>query len=261
MKPTSLTARMFPRTLSLVLALAGAHLAALPGAFGQESPTGPFYPPPGGVTYSGTGTAGQSTGRTNFYTALDPEAYGELYWTFATIENPRHSTQSSTGTMTFAGYNPTNGIATWQSSANMVWATPFGTQSIATRLVLQFQPYTGTHSGPIGSGWLTPTTAGDATIDSLPSAWSVLDIAGQPTDEFQIWFQFQTASGTALLGYYDGSHSYGGSVLTSTSGGFYSTVPEPSTYLLIAFTMGALALTILRNRRPRRRPQSRKTED
>lgn len=222
----------------------GLALLVLGSPLLYAAPTGPEYPPPGGVTFSGSGAAGQATGRTNFYTNLDPAAYGDLYWTFSTIANPYHSTQGATGNMTFGGYDAGTGIATWNSTANMVWETTLGTESVATKLVLQFQPHSGIPTGPLGSGWLEPVTAEDAEVDSLPDSWVMAHVSAQPppADSFQVWYQFQTDAGTPLLVYYDATPSFGGTVQTGVSGGFYSTVPEPTTGLLVMLGAGALAL-------------------
>lgn len=212
---------------------------------------GPAYPPPGGVTFAASGPgSGVSGGKTYHYSALDPLAFSELYWTFTQIDNPWHSSQgASTGQMTFVGYNAGSGIATWESSGNMTWSTAFGSQSVATELLVQCQPYTGIHDGQLGSGWLVPIDAATAGISTLPSSWSVLDVAAvaDPTDNYQVWFRYQTAGGSPLLTYYDSSNSLGGSVNTSASGGFYDVVPEPTSLVLLA--IGGAAL--LARRHPR----------
>ncbi len=223
---------------------------ALDAAKLEAAPIGPVYPPPGGVTFSGSGTAGQTGGRTNFYTNMNPVSYDELYWTFYSIANPYHSSQgSSTGNMTFSDYNASTGIATWNSTANITWDTISGIQSIPTKLVVQLQPHTGLNSGPLGSGWLVPVTATTAGIGSLPANWTLADVAAVPqaTNNFQAWYQFQTGSGIPLLSYYDSSSStFGGEVRTGVSGGFYSTVPEPTAFMLLA--VGAASLIFQRRR-------------
>ncbi len=131
-----------------------------PLAFGTYSLT-PIYPATGGTTFSSSGTApGSATGRTNFYSGFDETQYDNLAWSFITIPNPYHSGEGgSGGDMTYSGYNATTGIMTWNSTSNATWATAFGTENIATRLVAQFQPWTGSGNAPLGSGWFVPTTA------------------------------------------------------------------------------------------------------
>jgi hypothetical protein len=219
----------------------------------QAEPTGPVYPPPGGVTFAGSGDSGTTGGRTNFYSNFDPLQYEELFWTFYSIANPRHSSQgATTGNMAFAGYDSATGISTWSSTANMTWTPIQGTQSIATKFVMQLQPFTGTNGGPLGGGWIPPVTAADAGITSLASNWPLIDVAAlsHPTDSFQVWYQYQTASGTPLLTYYNTFNNPNpSSVITSASGGFYYTaVPEPSTGMLLLLTGAGLATRLRQHR-------------
>ncbi len=222
----------------------------------EAAPIGPVYPPPGGVTFSGSGSSGQTSGRTNFYTNMAPAAYDELYWTFHTIANPYHSLeQTPTGNMVFSDYNAATGIATWNSTANITWDTVTGIENIPTKFVVQLQPHTGVNSGPLMSGWLEPVTAATADIASLPANWILADVAAVPqaTNNFQVWYQFQTGTGVPLLAYYDASsQTSGGIVQTGASGGFYSTVPEPTVSMLAGLGLASLLL----KRRSRSRHQA-----
>ena len=197
----------------------------------------PVYPAPGGTTFSGSGVSGQASGRTNFYSGFDEGQYEELAWSFITIPNPYHSSEvDSGGNMTYSGFNAASGIMTWNSTSNAVWSTASGTQDTATRLVAQFQPFTGTASGPLGAGWLVPTTAATEALESVfggSAGWPLVDVdATGSEDQFQVWYRFETASGTPILSYYDASSSLGGSMNTGTNGGFLAAVPEPSVSLL-----------------------------
>jgi hypothetical protein len=226
-------------------------LLAAPVASAAYSLT-PVYPAPGGTTFSSSGTSsGQLGGRTNYYSIFDESQYDELAWSFITIPNPYHSTESgSGGNMTFSGYNPGTGVMTWDSTSNAVWATAFGTQDIATKLVAQFQPFTGTHNAaPLGSGWLVPTSAANEALSSVfggDGSWPLIDVDTTGVqNQFQVWYQFQTGTGVPLLDYYNISNSMGGSMNSGFSGGFLVAVPEPSSALLGG--LGVLAL--LRRRR------------
>lgn len=199
----------------------------------------PVYPAPGGTTFSSSGIAGQASGRTNFYSGFDESQYNDLGWSLITVPNPYHFSQGSTGNMTYVGYNVSTGIMTWNSTSNAIWSTAFGTQNIATRLIAQIQPYTGSASGPLGSGWLTPTTAADEGLSSVfggDGAWPLVDVdATGVEDQFQVWYRFETSGGSPLLSYYDSTNSLGGGLNTGFSGGFLVSVPEP----------GAIALTLI----------------
>jgi hypothetical protein len=210
----------------------------------------PVYPAPGGTIFSGSGSSGQTAGRTNFYSGFDESQYEELAWSFITIPNPYHSSEAdSGGNMTYSGYNATTGIMTWISTSNATWSTASGTQDIATRLVAQFQPFTGTASGPLGAGWLVPTTAATEALESVfggAAGWPLVDVDATGTeDQFQVWYRFETSGGTPLLSYYDASNSLGGILNTNTNGGFLAAVPEPSASLLGLIGAGLL----LRRRR------------
>ena len=152
--------------------------------------------------------------------------------------------------MTYSGYTGTTGIMTWSSTSDAVWNTAFGTQSVGTRLVAQFQPFTGTSSGPLGSGWLVPATAASEALESVfggTAGWPLVDVdATGSEDQFQVWYRFETTSGTPLLSFYDSSNSLGGSIITGTNGAFLVAVPEPSGAL---FALLSTASFVLRRRR------------
>jgi len=182
----------------------------------------------GDVTFVGQGPgAKKAGGRTNIYSAINTAAYSGLWWTFYPIENPRHSSQgsTSTGQMAFSSYDAATGIITFVSTANMTWPANSGTENITTRLRMQLQPYTGSHSGPLASGWITPVTAGDISLASLPANYPLIDIkaTGNP-GKFQVWYSIETGSGVPLDDYYatyPHTSIAGGSTITSVTGSFY----------------------------------------
>src|SRR6185437_13815016 len=58
--------------------------------------SGPHFPPPGGVSYSSTGTSARDSGGvTTTYTSLNPSAYGTLYWGPTNNQSVNVSTQGS----------------------------------------------------------------------------------------------------------------------------------------------------------------------
>jgi hypothetical protein len=181
------------------------------------------------VTFVGQGPGAKLTGgRTNIYSNINTNNYGGLWWTFAPIENPRHSSQGSTttGQMVFNNYNPATGIITFTSTANITWSGVNGPENLGTRLRMQLQPYTGSHSGPIGSGWITPVTAGGISLASLPAGYPLIDIKaiGSPA-AYQVWYIIETASGVPLDDYYNSplhNSTVGGITITSQTGSFFS---------------------------------------
>jgi hypothetical protein len=211
----------------------------------------PVYPAPGGTTFSGSGSSGQATGRTNFYSGFNETQYDQIAWSFITIPNPYHSTEpNSGGNMNYSSYNATTGIMTWDSTSNAVWNTAFGTQNISTRLVAQFQPFSGSATGPLGSGWLVPTTAATEALSSVfggVGSWPLVDVdATGLEDQFQVWYRFETTSGTPLLSYYDSSNSLGGAINTGINGGFLVAVPELGCGILALLSTSSF---LLRRRR------------
>jgi uncharacterized repeat protein (TIGR03803 family) len=185
------------------------------------------------VTFAGQGPGAKtSTGRTNIYSAINTTSYNGLWWTFTPIENPRHSSQggSSTGQMVFSSYDASTGIATFTSTANITWAANSGIENIGTRLRMQLQPYTGSHSGPVASGWIIPVTAGGISFGSLPAGYPLIDIkATGATGAYQVWYIIETAGGTPLDDYYatyPHTSTAGGSTITSQTGSFFSSAPS-----------------------------------
>jgi hypothetical protein len=209
--------------------LLAATLLAGTAAGSSAQIIGPVYPPPGGVAWAPAGgNAGLAAGATWTYQNLDPAAYDLLFWSFTRIRDPWVG--SSTGgnqsptDMTFSNYNTSTGIATFNSTTPVVIAG----QSLATRFVMQFQPYTGLNSGPLASGWLSP-------VD--PFIHPVLQVTGTA---FQVWFRYQLADGTPLTSHYNASATNPSDRLwLSQSGGFYysevppTVVPEPISMILL----------------------------
>jgi hypothetical protein len=149
--------------------------------------------------------------------------------------------------MAFTGYNSSTGIATWSSTANTTFFDPASssTVSFATFLNVQIQPISSS-VGPLGSGFLTPTTAGAAGISGLPASQMVYS---DPTGaDFQVWSKYtaMSTSGPAVGDYYNSfNHVAGTQLNTSSSGAFYSAAvvatPEPASLALVATGLVAFA--------------------
>jgi hypothetical protein len=186
-----------------------------------------FSGPGTNVTFVGQGQVKETGGRTNMYSNINTSLYGGLWWTFTPIENPRHSSQgsSSTGQMVFNSYDPATRIITFTSTANITWPSVGHTENIATRLRMQLQPFTGTHTGPIATG-LPFVTAGGISLGSLSANYPLIDIKalGSPA-AYQVWYIIETASGVPLDVYYDDpAHNsiVQGQTITSQTGSFFS---------------------------------------
>lgn len=230
--------------------------AALATPVALSAPSGPVYPPPGGVTFSTSNTdAGRASGRTLFYSGMQPAQYSELDWTFTSVANPYHQGFQGgfTGNMAFSGYNPSSGISSWVSTANITWLSAQSQPiSFQVTLQVQFQPFVGTPLGPMVSGWLVPTTVGALGIIGLPAAQSVLDVDARPNpDSFQVWHRYvATSTGQALLDLYDNNNNGPSLIFTSASGGFYWAppvpVPEPAAAWLWLLGLSALTTRCVR---------------
>jgi hypothetical protein len=155
------------------------------------------YPPPGGVTFSSNDSTGQDSGEpggeTFFYSGFTPADYSTLYWGLNTVANVAEGSISSSN-MAFQGYNSSSGLAIWLSTANWTFTSGLTGNPVSTQtaLLLQVQPYTGTASGFLTTGFINPTTTkgalGITTGNASEPLWQV-------TGNYQITFQYLTFDG------------------------------------------------------------------
>jgi hypothetical protein len=213
-------------------------LAAVPGAV-ASSLTGPVYPPPGGVTFSGTGSIGSGIGRTGFYTSFDSSAYGDLYFGPSSVLDVY--TTNAQAAMTFLGYDPITGIAEWQSTNNWTFVDGITSSTITNGTIFKFQAqnYTGVATGFIASG-LALTNKG-----AVGATGNASDPLLHVTGNFQIQMEFITAGGTPVSDLFNADH--GGpsqQVHTSESNGFYYSdpAPEPGTWVLMISALAGLVI-------------------
>jgi Periplasmic copper-binding protein (NosD) len=150
------------------------------------------YPPPGGVSLGQSGPgAGNDGGQTFSFTGFNSSVYAQLYWGLNAVANVNEG--SANGNMTFLGYNPATGIATWVSNSNWIFPSGFdpGCCSTATQLLVQLQPYTNSNLGFLGAGFLSPTT----TKGALGIAGNPNEPLYQVTGAFQATFEFEVWDG------------------------------------------------------------------
>ena len=79
---------------------------------GDRSVMGPVYPAPGGNSFSGSGNNDVAGGATWTYGSFDTSAYGQLWWAETNVSNICSPIGCNAGTMSFAGYDQTTGVAT-----------------------------------------------------------------------------------------------------------------------------------------------------
>jgi hypothetical protein len=233
MKLPSLSSRSSQIVL-MVLTAVGFTQAAL------ATPTGPVYPPPGGVTYAHSGSSGNPGGTTATYSNLNPTDYSDLYW----------------GATAGAGLNGT---------ANpLAFVDVVGNTAIFQGTTSYFDAY-GAASGEFLSNVqvqlaITLTSGGTwvtaASLGLSPTVGDLVDITGTG---FSVTEQFTAnmseipdsgLSGFQAINNIEQEPADGGHTSTSLSGGFYSDAPvvasapdSGGTFALLALSLaGLLAL-------------------
>lgn len=112
---------------------------------------GPQYPPPGGNTFSGSGSNVQTGGATWSYGGFDSSQYNQLWWGEQFVNNVCSPAGCTNGTMNFTSYNQTTGVAIWTNSTPWTFTSGFGgTVSGTPEFVLQLAPGTAVTLNPSG---------------------------------------------------------------------------------------------------------------
>ncbi len=151
------------------------------------------YTPAGGVTVGQAGGPPYTSSPALYdYSGFNSTAYQKLFYGVNYVANVAQ-VGTSTGNMTFQGYNPTTGILAWTSTVN--WSFVGGTCSVntPTQFLLQIQPFSGT-AGFLGTGFLNgaTTTKGALAISGNASDPLFQVVSAAP---FQATFQFLTWDG------------------------------------------------------------------
>jgi hypothetical protein len=186
------------------------------------------YPPPGGVTFTSTGSSPDQGVKTANYTSLNPLDYTNLWWGPANLQTTMNGTLSS---LTFL--NTSGTTATWTGTTSVFDHATSTTIPITVEFIATIT------SG--ASGWITPSTVG-ITGDPL----EVAQITGT---SFVVTEQFLAKTSTGSYTTFSGLfNSLNGGPdpsqtldQTSLKGEFFytdpsfstSAVPEPSTWAMM----------------------------
>jgi hypothetical protein len=201
----------------------------------QAATMGPVYPPPGGVTFSGAGSAGGPGGRTNSYSAFDVTGLSGLYWGADSSNLPAAGLNGTLSPMTFVGVSGNQ--ATWSVASS--WFNPTTTVTSLETILLTIS-IAGLGANP----WIDATTVGLASS----IGWIVDNSLGQNFSA-NLAFTVPTEFGLALNSLQQLT-SCGGNpcARSSFAGAFYyiNAVPEPGTLALAG--LGLLGIGFIRRR-------------
>jgi len=202
-------------------------------------PSGPDYPAPGGNGFSFSGDLGGAGGRDVDYTGFDVVTPGLVYL-WQGLWEPDAAVASLDGSPHALSFDSVGGgTATWIGTTS--WTDP-DTSIFYASVPLKMEITI--NSGPVS--WEALPKAGF----DFPAIGAVLN--NSSGGDYQINVQF-TADTPVSVGYVplDSVNQSGGGTLSSISLGFYSVVPEPSTFLLAGVGLAVAAGYGLRRRRRR----------
>ena len=191
--------------ITVVMALAANSAAA--------QVLGPQYPPPGGNTFSNSGSSVQTGGATWNYGGFDSSQYNQLWWGEEFVNNVCSPTGCTNGTMSFTSYDQATGVAIWTNSTPWTFTSGFGGPpvSVTPEFVLQ----------------LTAGTVAEVSPAGFPGSPAfVVPITGS---SFTVNFEYEIG-GVSISDYFN--HFNGGAAQgfqTSNQSGFYYTAPLAAT--------------------------------
>lgn len=181
---------------------------------GSADPIFAGYPPPGNVTFSGSGDSGTAGGRTNNYSNFNFSAFDQLWWGPASVGAAMDGSISGPEVMTL--FSASGNQATWTGSTTV--STTSGTLAVLTR-------FTATLSGA-ASSWIAPASG----VGIVGGPLAVAEITGN----FSVNYVFEASinnggSWSAIKDLYNSLSTFcTGCVVTNVEGQFYYTaVPGP----------------------------------
>ena len=201
--------------------------------FALATPLGPVYPAPGGNTFSSSGSAGNTGGRTNNYGGFDGSAFSNLYWGPDSSNLPAAGLDGVLHAMTFTGISGTSSF--WQTTSN--YTNPTTSITSLETIVLQIAI-----SGLGATPWVLASSLGLAS-----AIGAVIDDSSALPFSANIAF---TVGGNAINNLQQGCCNL---TQSSFAGGFYyddpAAVPEPGPLALLGVAMFGLAAVRRRSAR------------
>ncbi len=225
------------RTLRLPLMAVAASALFFAGTAAALPLLGPSYPAPGGNTWfpSGAPSTGDAGGQNGNYGGFDNSYFASLYWgpQWGLSPGPQAGLDGVYHSLPFAGISGTTAV--WQGTTSYTSPGGPGPGSCAScpiRLEIDV-------SGLGATPWVLEGSVAGLTGLAAGIGAVIDDSAGA---DFVANFQFLADLGSGFVALNSITPQYGGATVSTVSGAFYSTVPEPSVLMMLGLGVASLAV-------------------